>query len=415
MSGDGRASSLVASATAPERLGAARIGLAGVFFINGALFGNWASRIPTIKEQVNAGPGALGLALLGIAVGALISKQVAGQMVVRLGSAPVTRLGILLSCLGLVLPALAVDTLSLGLALVGFGMAMGIVDVAMNSHGITIEERSGRPTLSFLHAMYSIGGLSGALAGGRLAAADLDPVVHYAIVAAVLGLAALAVCARLLPSSVDAVRRTVTRNRWVKLPRDHRLSLYLLALAGLCGMAGEGAAADWSAVYLHDDLDQSTGFASLGYAAYSVAMAAGRLIGNRAIERWGGLRVVMWSVMPGAAVFALALTVGNQFLALCGFACLGIGLAVVIPVIFSMAGRLGGEQAGPAITLVSSISGTGFLAGPPLIGFLAEYLGLPTALGTVSLLAIVSAVLMYVITARQGAHAVDGPSTRTAS
>ncbi|MGI5212756.1 MFS transporter [Plantactinospora sp. CA-290183] len=385
------------SGTDPRRLRRARVALLAVFFVNGSLFGNWASRIPSVKEHVDVGTGGLGLALLGIAVGALVSKQISGQLVARLGSAPVTRVGVLLSCFALILPGLADNGVTLGLALVGFGAAMGILDVAMNAHGVTMEEKSGRPVLSFLHAAYSVGGLVGAVAGGWLAAERVSSATHFTLVAVVTATAALAVSPWLLPSALDATARGGSGVRWVRVPRDKRLPLFLLAFAGLCAMAGEGAIGDWSALYLRDDLGQSAQFASYGYAVYSITMAAGRLVGDRVVARWGGLRVAMCSVVSAGAVFAVALASGNPVVALCGFGCLGIGLSVVMPVIFSTAGRLGGERTGPAITLVSSISGTGFLMGPPIIGFLAQVVGLPRALSAVSLLAVASAILMYAV------------------
>lgn len=393
----GRPAPLRESGLAPGVFRGVRAGLAVVFFTNGSLFGSWAARIPAVKDHVGAGTGELGVALLGIAVGALLSKQVAGQLVARLGSGPVTRFGALLSCSALLLPALAGSPLTLGVALLGFGAAMGVLDVGMNAHAVTVEGRSGRPVLSLMHASYSIGGLVGALAGGQAASAGAGTLTHFACVTAATLALTVTVFPRLLPATVDRGPREGTGHRWVGLPRGRRLPLLLLAFIGLCGMAGEGASADWSGVYLHEDLGQSAAFASLGYACYSVAMAAGRLVGNSAIERWGGLRVVLSTLIPAALVFALALGIGHPVLALAGFTCLGVGLCVVMPVVFSLAGRLAGEQVGPAITLVSSIAGTGFLAGPPLIGFLAKGLGLPMALGAVSALALAAAALMYAL------------------
>lgn len=385
---------------ASQQIRAARAGLTGVFFINGASFGSWASRIPAVKEQVGSGTGALGLSLLGIALGALLSKPVSGQLVARKGSGPVTRWGITLSCLALLPPAFAREPLELGLALVGFGMALGMVDVAMNSHGVAIERQLGRPVLSSLHASFSAGALAGALSGGLFAAHHTRPWHHFALVSVALGAAALWAARRLLPASLDVAAERERDRLWIRIPEGRRLSLSLLALAGFCGMAAEGATADWGALYLHDDLGLSAGFASLAYALFSVTMAAGRLAGDRVVARWGGARVVIQSAAWAGAVFGLALMTGSPVLVLLGFTGLGIGLAVVMPVTFSLAGTVGGRRAGPAITYVSSISGTGLLAGPPLIGFLTEAVGLRAALSTVTLLSFAAAGLMYAITAR---------------
>ncbi|MPY58340.1 MFS transporter [Streptomyces spongiae] len=384
----------------------ARIALSVVFFVNGALFGNWVLRIPAVKDHVDAGTGPLGLALLGIAVGALLSKQVSGQLVARYGSRPITVLGITLSCLALMLPALAGNIVTLGLALIGFGAAMGIVDVAMNAHGVAVQDRLGRPVLSSLHGVYSIGGLLGALTGGAAEARGLSPLTHFALVAAVLGGASLAVSSWLLPASSDVAPRA-PEGGWAKLPAERRLPLVLLGFVGLCGMAGEGAVGDWGAIYLRDDLGTSAEFAAVGYSAYSVAMAAGRLLGDRFLARWGDVRVVTWAVTFAGCAFAAGLLAGHPAAAVCGFAALGTGLSIVMPAVFSMAGRMGGPTTGPAITVVSSIAGTGFLAGPPLIGFLAQVTGLPAALGVVSVLALGAAVLLRF--AASGQRAATGP------
>ncbi|MER7402418.1 MFS transporter [Streptomyces sp. NPDC000070] len=399
----------VPAAVRPRR---ARTALSVVFFVNGALFGNWVLRIPTVKDHTDADTGPLGLALLGLAVGALLSKQVSGQLVARYGSRPVTRVGITLSCLAVILPALANDVVTLGLALIGFGAAMGIVDVAMNAHGVAVQDRLGRPVLSSLHGVYSIGGLVGSLTGGGAEARGLSPLVHLALVGAVLGGVALAASAWLLPARSDLAPERA-EGGWARLPAGRRLPLVLLGFVGLCGMAGEGAVGDWGAIYLRDDLGTSAQFAALGYSAYSVAMAAGRFLGDRFLARWGDVRVVTWAVTGAGCAFAAGLLAGHPAAAVCGFAALGTGLSVVMPAVFSMAGRMGGQTTGPAITVVSSIAGTGFLAGPPLIGFLAQLTGLPAALGTVSVLALGAAVLLRF--AMSGQPAAAGlPPARTA-
>ncbi|MFD5157553.1 MFS transporter [Streptomyces hawaiiensis] len=399
----------VSAAVRPRR---ARTALSVVFFVNGALFGNWVLRIPTVKDHTNADTGPLGLALLGLAVGALLSKQLSGQLVARHGSRPVTRVGITLSCLAVILPALADNVVTLGLALIGFGAAMGIVDVAMNAHGVAVQDRLGRPVLSSLHGVYSIGGLLGSLTGGGAEARGLSPLVHLALVGTVLGCVALAASAWLLPASSDLAPKRA-EGGWARLPAGHRLPLVLLGFVGLCGMAGEGAVGDWGAIYLRDNLGAGAQFAALGYSAYSVAMAAGRFLGDRVLARWGDVRVVTWAVTGAGCAFAAGLLAGHPTAAVCGFAALGAGLSIVMPAVFSMAGRMGGQATGPSITVVSSIAGTGFLAGPPLIGFLAQLTGLPVALGVVSVLALGAAVLLRF--AMSGQPAAAGlPPARTA-
>jgi fucose permease len=374
----------------------ARPAVAAIIMINGTLFGNWVSRIPTIKDNLDVGTGPLGLALLGIALGAMLSRPLAGQLAARLGSGPVTRLGITLCCAALPLSALATDVLTLGLALTAFGIALGVTEVGMNAHAVAVQHRMDRPIMSSFHAVYSIGGLLGVLVGGRAGAYQVDPLLHFTTAAVVLAAVALVASARLLPSAMD-VAPPAERGGWVRVPRQHRLTLFALGFVGLCTMVGEGAVGDWGAIYLHEDLGTDVGFASFGFAAYATAMVSGRLVGDGLIARWGEVPVVTWLTAAGGAGLAVALLVGHPIVAICGFAVLGLGLSLVIPVVFSMAGRIGGATAGPSVTIVSSICGTGFLAGPPMIGFLAEVVGLPAALSVVSLLAFIAAGLVRVV------------------
>ncbi len=374
----------------------ARIAVAVVFFTTGALLGTWVPRVPAIKDQVHAGTGPFGVALLGLAVSAIFSKQICGQMVPKFGSASLIRVGIVLSCLTLPLPALAGDVAGLGLALFAFGLALGFLDVAMNAHAVAVQQRLGRSVMSSFHGLYSVGGLSATVAGGRVAGLDISPLTHFSVAAIVLGCGSLLASCRLLPSTTDTAPRRAEHGNWTQLPRDRRLPLIILGFVGLCGMVGEGAAGDWGAIYLRDDLGAGASLAASGYAAYSLSMATMRLLGDRIIRRWGELRVITCSATFAGTGFAVALVIGHAAAAVCGFAILGIGLSVVIPVVFSIAGRLGGEMSGPSISIVSTITGTGFLAGPPIIGFLAEAVGLPGALAVVSILAFLAAGLVRV-------------------
>jgi predicted MFS family arabinose efflux permease len=378
----------------------ARIAIAVLFFADGAIFGSWVSRVPAIEDHIHARTGPLGLALLGIAFGTLLSRQVAGQLVVRLGSPAVARAGIASCCATLPLPALAPSPLVLGLALIGFGAALGLLDVAINANAVAVQTAVGRPIMSSFHGTYSVGGLVGSVAGGRAAAAGATPFLHFFLVAIAAGCLSLLASRWLLPSPPAAAGPTgpaAPERGWAKLPRRCRLPLFLLGFVALCSMVGEGAAGDWGAIYLHHNLGTSLSFAASGFAAYSLAMAAGRLLGDGLVARWGEQQMVMRSAAFAAAGFGIALLIGNPVAAIGGFTVLGLGLAAVIPVTFSAAGRLGGNVAGPAITVVSSIAVIGSLAGPPVIGFAAEVVGLPAALGLVSLLAFAAAVLIRAV------------------
>jgi MFS family permease len=389
---------LVGTPDRGRRLSRARVAIAVIFFANGAIFGTWVSRVPAIEAHVHARTGPLGLALLGIAVGALLSRPGAGQMVVRMGSRAMVRIGITVCCVTLPLPALAGNVTVLGLALMAFGAGLGILDVSMNSNGVAVQGQMRRPVMSSFHGTYSVGGLVGSAAGGRAVVVGASPLLHFLLVGGILAVVCLLASSQLLASSGDlAAAKPQPSRGWAKLPRCYRVPLILLGLVGLCSMVGEGASGDWGAIYLHSDLHTSIDLASSGFAAYSFAMAAGRLLGDRLVARWGGLRVISTSAALAGTGFAVALLIGDPVAAICGFTVLGLGLSTVIPVTFSMAGRFGAEVAGPAITVVSSIAVMGSLAGPPVIGFLAEGVGLSAALGLVSFLAFAAAGLIWAV------------------
>jgi len=371
---------------------AARLAVAAVFFANGLGFASWSPHIPRLQERLGLGEAALGFALLGVAVGSLVAMPLAGALTVRVGSRPVTRVAYAGSCLVLPLPALAPTPVLFALALAVVGGFMGSLDVAMNAQGVAVERRVGHPILSSLHGTFSVGAGLGALLGGGAVALAIAPALHLAVVGAVLLLAVLPLSARLLRAEPAAAGARSPVRRAPVTPA--LLSLGAIAFAVLLA---EGSMIDWSAIYLRDVAGpeaERSGVGALGYAAFSITMAAGRFAGDRLVARVGPPALLRGSALLGAGGLGLGLLVGTPAGAIAGFAVLGLGLSTVVPVVFSAAGRAlppgadrpGPDGAGPAISAVSTIGYLGFLAGPPLIGLVAEAVGLPVALGGVAVL-----------------------------
>ncbi len=356
---------------------AGRIALSLIFFVNGFAFASWVPHIPTVQTRLGLDTGRLGLALLGAAVGALVAMPLTGALLVRWESHRVTLLSSLLFCALVGLPVHASGLASLTLALVAFGAANGAMDVAMNAQGVLVERRMGRPILSSLHAMFSLGGLAGA--GGSVLAlgAGLTPETHMAL-AAGLGLLVVGGTARwLLP-----VRSEEAAGPTFVLPRGP-----LLLLGGMTFLIllTEGAMADWSAVYLRHSLGADSNVAGAGYAVFSLAMAAGRLTGDRLVVAFGPEPLVRLGGLLAAGGLGVALVLHHPLAAVLGFGCVGLGLSNIIPLLFSASGRIPGIASGLAIASVSTAGYGGFLAGPPLVGFLAAHTGLPPALGLLAL------------------------------
>ena len=370
----------------PSSPGTARLAISLVFLVNGAVLATWVSRIPVIKGALALSDGQLGLALLGMAIGALIAFPITGFLTSRFGSRNVTLVTGVLYCMILPLLTLAVSLPMLALTLLAFGAFNGSMDVAMNAHGVEVEERAGRRILSSLHGMWSLGGLIGAGLGVLAAHQGLSPGTHLTVMGALLAVILVLVAPRLLASR--PTRRS--GDPVFSLPTPALLGFGLIAV---CAFLSEGAMADWSAVYLRDTLQTSAAFAAVGYAAFSLTMTAGRFTGDALVTRLGPVRTVRYGGLLAGLGLGTALLLGSPVFTLVGFACVGLGLAAIAPLVFSAAARTPGVSSGTAIAAVATMGYAGFLAGPPLIGVIAEGVTMRVALSSVAVLGLVIALL----------------------
>ena len=351
----------------------ARAAITLVFFADGLLIGSWAARIPAVQRQTELTSGKLGIALFAMSLGALLAMPTAGRLSERIGSRSVTLAALLAGGAALLLTAVAGGLAGLGAALFLFGAGFGAVNVAANAQGIALERLSERSILSSFHAAFSFGGLAGAGLGAIAAAAAIDPVEHFGAIAVAIALSALAAGGRLLPPDADDREPTPI------LARPQR-SLLVLGAAAFFTLMAEGAAADWSAVYLSDSLGAGAAAAALGYTAFSLAMAASRVFGDRLNTRLGPVALARGGGLLAASALTLALVSGSTVVALAGFAAMGAGLGVVVPVLFRAAGSTPGVSAAAGVAAVSTIGWFGFLAGPPAIGVTADAVGLRSSL-----------------------------------
>jgi fucose permease len=378
----------------------ARTAVTIVFALNGLLYGAWAARLAAVGNRLDLDPGELGIALGFIAAGALVAMPISGRATSRYGSRATTTVALMIFCVaaGLAPAAPSLALLCAACALMGAGG--GALDVAMNAHAVAVERVYGRPILSTFHAFFSLGGLIGALLGAAGAAVAIDARVELAALAALSVVIGAVATRALLPASADAGGKRAPRAERPRARIDSHLML-LGALAFFCLMC-EGAAADWSAVYVDRDLSASAATAGLAFAAFSVTMVAVRFAGDALTERFGPTALVRGGAMVAAVGLGLALVVASPAAALFGFACLGAGMSIVIPQVFrAAAGTAEAGQSGPALATVTTIGYTGFLAGPPLIGAFAHLTSLPLALGVLPLLALAMVVLAPATSRRQ--------------
>ncbi|WP_254549941.1 MFS transporter [Catellatospora tritici] len=385
----------------PGTLRRARIAVSLQFALYGTILGTWTARIPAIKQHLELTDGQLSVGLLAFAAGAIIGMQAAGRLVDRLGSARLLLPIVLADGLLLVSPALAGNLVVLVACLLAFGTAHGLLNIAMNAAAVQTQRAWQTPIMSSFHAVYSVGGFLGAAIGGLCAYAGLSATATFA---AVTGLVAVtAVPTARWGLDADAPQAQVRPDRTVApLP-----GVTLLGVLVFCCLVGEGAAADWSTVYLRDSLGSTPGFAAAAYAAFSIMMMAGRLVGDRLTRALGPVRLVRASGLLAAAGLGVALLIGHPVAAVAGFGCLGAGLACIAPQVFSAAGSQDPARAGQAIARVASLGFLGFVVGPIVIGAAAEVTGLPAALSVPAVLALFVAASAAALRPRPMAAAVS--------
>ena len=415
------------------RLGAARAAITAYFCLFGVVLAVWITRIPAIKERLHLSDGVLGIALFSISAGLLLVTVFAGRLVDRFGSAWVTRVASICMALSLIPPALAGGLGPLMAALFVFGASAGALDVGMNANGILVERARGRPVMTSLHAGYSIGALAGSVIGGLLAGAGISPLATFLAVGLPAAAVAVAVGRWLItegtpspaspspaspsPASPSPASPSPAAPSPGPEPRPHPgprrgrylrpgLLILLLGTVGLCGLLVEGATADWSAVYLHDNLGTSAGFAAAGFAAFALAMTVGRLLGDRLAARFGPVRLIRVSGLVAAAGLAGGLISGSPVGGVAGFAVLGAGLACVAPQVFLAGGSADPVRPGHGLARVVGMSYLGMVSGPVLIGAAATLVGLRLALGIPVVLALCIVALAGVLTPRAEAQAV---------
>lgn len=355
-------------------LTSARVATCLVFLVCGASMASWAPMVPFAKMRLGLSDADLGLVLLGLGGGAMVTMPLSGLLINRLGSRVVILGAVLLHSVMLPALALAGSAVALGVFLFVFGCGIGAVDVAMNAQAVVIEQRAGRPIMSFFHGLFSVGGIVGALGVSLLLEAGLSLVFCACVIA--VGAVGLVIFQypRLLPRSAD---HRIEGTRWTFPPAS------VVFLGALCFVAflAEGAILDWSAVYLKFFRDFSASSAGLGYAVFSVAMAAGRLTGDAVAHRLGPVPTMRWGAFTAAVGFCLVVAAPWWQGPLVGFLLIGLGLANVVPLLFSAAGRRGH----PSVTIpaITTLGYAGLLAGPALIGLVAAWATLPVALGVI--------------------------------
>ncbi|MFT3717162.1 MFS transporter [Pseudorhodoferax sp.] len=359
-----------------------------LFFCAGFLFATWGVHIPTVKAVYGLGVGAIGGLVLAAGIGSVAGLTQAGWLIARHGARRVAWWGGMLSAVAIALLLQMPHPVALWALLALYGAASGLLDVAMNADASELERAAGRPLMSAFHGMFSLGGMAGAALGAALLQAAVAPRLHLWAVA--LGSAALLAWSvrQMLPAPPAGPHEAV-HGRFA-LPRGQ---LALVGLLAALGFVVEGAMYDWSVLFLQAERGAPQQRAAMAYASFSAAMAATRFLGDRLRVRWSAVGLLRASALLAGAALALVLLSDSVALALLGFALVGVGLANVVPVLFSAAARVPGVAPAQGISAVAAVGYCGFMVGPSIIGFVAHGSSLTAALGMVVGLALLQAAL----------------------
>ena len=382
-------------ASGPGReLRVARTAVAVVFAAHGMVSGTFATRIPWIREHLALGPGWLGLALVFLTVGASAAMPLSARLAHRYGQRRALVWLSVLCCAGLVLPPLAPALGWLCPALFLYGCGLGLMDVAMNAQGVRVEELYGRSVMSGLHGMWSVGALVGGAGGVLAAQAGLDARIHLGLVAPVLAVGAVLAARRTPgvgtgPPSVGGGAMAEPGGEGAEEPARFALpsrGVLAIGLLGFCAVFAEGASMDWSGIYLADVTGAGPGLAASAYTAFACTMALARLSGDAAVRRFGPVATVRCGGALATAGAALVVAARTPPAAVAGFALIGVGIAVVVPLCFAAAGRAASAAPGQEIAGVATLAYASGLGAPAIVGWVAETSSLSVSFGVVTAL-----------------------------
>ncbi len=360
-----------------------------VFGINSLLFGSWVTRIPDVKENLSLNDAELGTALLGLPIGSISGMLVTGWLIKKIGVGRLTVLSTLVFSILMIFPVSAGNFTLLMVALIFQGLSTAIMDIAMNDSASYLEKRDKVRIMSTCHGFWSLGGMIGAAAGSFIAGIKFPAEYHMMAMVVLMILLLISIKSKIGPLRNDEDQGVV-----FAIPSR---SLVLLSCIAFCILLNEGAIADWSALYFKYTLLSNEYITGLGYAGFSFAMALGRFSGDSVIPIFGDRKILILGGLISTISLALALLAQNQYIALFGFFMTGLGFSCIVPILFRRAAKTPGLSSGASIAAVTTLGYTGFLIGPPFIGYIAHHFSLTIGLSiVVALSAFVSLLSMRI-------------------
>jgi MFS family permease len=364
-----------------------RVMVAIFFFVSGFGFYTWASRIPTIQQELHLNEAQLGAVLFALPIGLMGTLPVTGMLLSRFDSRKIMMIGAVSFNLMLCAIGFATRSWELALVLVCFGSSRNLMNISANAQSIGVQSLFERPIIARFHGVWSLAGFGGAALGSLMVSFSISPAWHFLVVGVLL----TAVCWYAYPGSLPQQPAPRERRPWFALP-DKTLAKY--GLISFASMACEGTMIDWSGIYLQKAVHTSREVATLGFTIYMIAMTLGRLTGDRVTNRYGIRTMLTYSGCLIGLGLLIAVLLPYPLTAVLGFILTGFGVSCVIPMVFSMAGKSEGMSSGSAIAAVSTVGYIGFLIVPPLVGSVAQLAGLRSAYAMMAAFGILITVLV---------------------
>jgi fucose permease len=363
----------------------ARVAVSIFFFIAGFMHANWVSRIPEIQVFWQVSNSTLGTILLCSAGGAVLAMPFAGILIVRFGSRLLSIFTLAAVCLLVVFIPLVQNLWLIILLFFILGIFGGSMDIAINGQAVYVERAYNKPIMSSFHALFSVGTVLGAGSAALFAKLSTPLFIHFSICS---GLCLALICWAMFHLINDegeksAAHKNViasniaTEGTTFRLPTKAILPLGIIAF---CGMSGEGAVADWSALYMNKILGMDVSFSALAFGAFTLAMTTGRFVGDYAIEKFGQHKTLIFNCLASIIGLSIVLLFLNPYISLLGFFITGLGVATIVPVIYSAAGNTEGVPPSVGIAMATTVGYAGFFVAPPIIGYLADAFNLRVGL-----------------------------------
>lgn len=364
----------------------ARIATNILFFLNGMSFASWASRIPDVKDFLKLGDAELGTVLFAMPIGSLSALPIAGMIISKFGSRNIALFSLLFYFVSMPLLGRADSTFHLASALFLFGFGGDLLNISMNVQAVNVEKILQRSIMSSFHAVFSMGFMIGAALGGFIASENISVFQHLTFI----GTTNLFIGFIIFRFLIKSDEQTDKAQPLFALPDR---GLVLLGVIAFCGMLSEGAMADWSTLYYKQLLNNSDGFPTAGFTAFSVMMVVGRIFGDKIVNNYGLRKTLLINCLIVFLGMIVALVLLNPIVVIIGFGITGLGLSTIVPLIYSEAGHSKTMSAGVALAAITTVGMGGFLLGPVLIGFLSEFSSLRIALSSLIILGLLGAFL----------------------